>query len=222
VANLTALYRLAPASETGVPDPRQDDYQLVQRLVAGDALAWRMFVERFERLVYSRVLATAREVDHSLPAADAEDLCAEVFAQLVAANCAVLRRFAGRSTLSTWLCVITRRIVLRRLMIARREPSRTTAPSELLLESVPGGAAGDPLENLIGGEDRELVAAGLAQLGERQRQLARLFYIDGCTYREISDRLQIPMNSIGPTLARIHDRLRAVLNGGENGHGKRD
>ena len=38
-----------------------------------------------------------------------------------------------------------------------------------------------------------------------------LLYFDGCSYREVASRLQMPMNSIGPTLARIQKRLRAAL-----------
>jgi DNA-directed RNA polymerase specialized sigma24 family protein len=41
--------------------------------------------------------------------------------------------------------------------------------------------------------------------------MARLFYIDGCSYREISQKLDMPMNSVGPTLNRIHAKLRAAL-----------
>jgi len=231
VANSTHQHRLAPAAEAtraeratagpGEPippladasDPRREDYGLVQRLVAGDAAAWKIFVQRFQRLVLARVLVAAREVNQPLAQADAEDLCAEVFSQLVAGNFAVLRRFEGRSTLSTWLCVVTRRIVLRKLSITRREPSRPVQ-SMPPLDSLPGADGNDPLTILIGGEDRALLATGMAQLGERQRQLACLFYIDGCSYREISEQLQIPVNSIGPTLARIHDKLRAPMKQG--------
>ena len=232
MANSSHPYRLAASAGAGLdqraaagtdepipppveaPDPRREDYGLVQQLTAGDAVAWKIFVQRFQRLVLARVLVAAHEVNQPLAQADAEDLCAEVFSQLVAGNFAVLRRFEGRSMLSTWLCVVTRRIVLRQLTIARREPSRPVQ-SMPPLDSLPGADGNDPLAILIGGEDRTLLATGMAQLGERQRQLACLFYIDGRSYREISEQLQIPMNSIGPTLARIHDKLRAAMKQGQ-------
>ena len=160
------------------------------------------------------MIATARELNRPLAAPDAEDLCAEVFSRLVADHYAALRRFEGRSTLSTWLCVITRRLVLRRLVAAGREPSQPGAQIPPL-ETLPANSAEEPLEIIISDEDRALLAAGLAQLGEKHRQIARLFYIDGCSYREISQRLSMPMNSIGPTLARIHEKLRAAMKGRE-------
>ncbi len=201
-----------PLAATGV---RETDYALVQRLVTGDAQAWREFVLRFQRLVYARVLATAREIGPPLAQTDAEDHCAEVFSRLVAGDFAVLRRFEGRSTLSTWLSVVTRRIVLRRLAAARREPGRTTSDRAPPLESLAAKSDDDPLAHLIGEESHERLALGLAGLGERHQQLARLFYLDGCTYREISEQLDMPLNSIGPTLNRIQQKLRASVNAEE-------
>ncbi len=191
---------------------RADDHALVQRLVTGDAKAWRDFVLRFQRLVLARVLATAREIGWPLTQSDAEDHCAEVFSRLVAGDFAVLRRFEGRSTLSTWLSVVTRRIVMRRLAAARREPAWTISDHAPPLESLAGSRDDDPLTQLIGEESHAQLALGLARLGERHQQLARLFYLDGCTYREISEQLDIPLNSIGPTLNRIQQKLRASLN----------
>jgi RNA polymerase sigma-70 factor (ECF subfamily) len=186
------------------------DYELVQRLVAGDAAAWRTLVLRYERLVLSRVLATGRELNHSLAAADAEDLCAEVFSRLVASDYAALKRFEGRSTLSTWLSVITRRIVARRLAAARSEPARA-AHGEGPLETLVSGRFEEPWAAMISAEDAARLAGGIARLATRHQELARLFYVEGRTYREISQRLAIPVNSIGPTLARIHKKLRKHL-----------
>jgi RNA polymerase sigma-70 factor (ECF subfamily) len=160
--------------------------------------------------VLARVIASGRELNRSLSPSDAEDLCAEVFSRLIADDYAALKRFEGRSTLSTWLCVVTRRIVIRCLSAGSREPSQ---PSRLPppLETLPAASDDEPLAAMISEEDRALLAAGLAQLGERHQQLARLFYLEGQSYREISRQLNMPVNSIGPTLARIHDKLRAAM-----------
>jgi RNA polymerase sigma factor (sigma-70 family) len=106
-------------------------------------------------------------------------------------------------------------MVLRKLSALRRDPARQAAGPPPL-DSLAGSRLADPLAALIGGEDRSRLAAGLDQLGERHRQIARLFYLDGCTYREISQQLDMPVNSIGPTLARIQERLRAALGETEN------
>lgn len=200
--------RVVPLPSEGT---RQEDYRLVQRLVAGQPQAWREFVLRFQRLVLARVLAAGREIGQAVRAADAEDLCAEVFSRLVAGDFAVLRRFEGRSTLSTWLSVVTRRIVIRRLAALRRGPGHAAGHQGPPLDSLAGKRDDEPLAHLIGDESHERLAVGLSQLGERQQQVARLYYLDGCTYREISEQLDMPLNSIGPTLNRIHQKLRLAL-----------
>ncbi len=205
----SSLHPLVPLPDNS--GLRHEDYRLAQRLVTGEAQAWRDFVLRFQRLVLARVLAAGREIGQPLAQSDAEDLCADVFSRLVASDFAVLRRFEGRSTLSTWLSVVTRRIVIRKLATAHREPSRARNDCAVPLETLAGPHDQEPLSQLIGEESHVRLAAGLAGLGERHRQLACLFYHDGCSYREISEQLDMPLNSIGPTLNRIQQKLRASL-----------
>jgi RNA polymerase sigma-70 factor, ECF subfamily len=187
------------------------DLRLVARLVAGDGQAWRAFVQRYGRLVLTRGIATARELGRPLDAAGAEDLCAEVFSRLVADDCRILRHYEGRSMLSTWLCVVTRRIAIRRLKTLRREPAQSAADGDHALCSLAGSPADEPLRQLLAGEALSRLTAALAQLGERDRKLVGLLFFEGCSYREAAGRLQMPMNSIGPTLARIQKRLRIAL-----------
>ena len=195
----------------GVVESHSADLQLVQRLASGDSEAWRQFVVDYQRLVLSRVSATARELNQLLDNADLEDLCADVFTELVAKDYAALRGFEGRCALSTWLSVVTRRICLRRLAAARREPSRPRGDAQPTLDAVTAGQS-DPLGDLIRNENEHRLAAALADLPDKQRDLIRLAYIEGRSYREISEQLGIPSNSIGPTLQRVHQKLRERMN----------
>jgi RNA polymerase sigma-70 factor (ECF subfamily) len=197
------------------PAADPDDRQLVARLLEGDGRAWRSFVERFGRLVLARGLAAARELGRPLDAAAADDLCAEVFSRLVADNFRVLRQYEGRSRLSTWLCVVTRRIALRQLSSLRREPALPSPGGERALVGLATSRDDEPLRRLLAGEERSRLAAALAQLDHRHRQLLGMLYLEGCSYREAASRLQMPMNSIGPTLARLYQKLRASLADGE-------
>lgn len=206
-ARLTRASAFPQAGETSEVDEQIDESELVRRLVAGDAAAWRTFVDRFHRLVVARVAATARELHIPLRASDGEDLAAEVFLQLVAHDYSTLRDFQGRSSLSTWISVIARRIALRKLLTARREPANPQYAADATVE-LAGATHDDPLAQLIQGENRRRLADALSELPDRQRELVRLHYVDGCSYREISERLGIPMNSIGPSLQRVQQKLR--------------
>jgi RNA polymerase sigma-70 factor (ECF subfamily) len=48
----------------------------------------------------------------------------------------------------------------------------------------------------------------LQGLSATEAGIVRLYHLEGCTYREISAKLGIPENSIGPTLARAREKLR--------------
>ncbi len=202
--------RAHPGS-AAVTGENSGDLRLVARLVAGDGQAWRTFIERFGRLVLTRGIQTARELGRPLDDPGADDLCAEVFSRLVADNFRVLRHYEGRSMLSTWLCVVTRRIAVRRLKTLQREPALATTDAEGALGSLAGNPAAEPLRQLLAGEEHTRLDHALALLDQRHRQIIQLLYFDGCSYREVASRLQMPMNSIGPTLARIQKRLRAAL-----------
>ncbi|HEV3144791.1 MAG TPA: sigma-70 family RNA polymerase sigma factor, partial [Gemmataceae bacterium] len=48
----------------------------------------------------------------------------------------------------------------------------------------------------------------LRRLPAREREVVRLFYLEGRSYEEISTELHIPVNTIGPVLARARKKLR--------------
>jgi RNA polymerase sigma factor (sigma-70 family) len=68
-----------------------------------------------------------------------------------------------------------------------------------------------PLEAIEEHELIQAVQAALAQLPTRCRTLLVSLAAESPSYAEISDRLGIPIGSIGPTRARCLDKLRALM-----------
>ena len=66
----------------------------------------------------------------------------------------------------------------------------------------------EPPRGVVGLETLEEVARLLRKLPSRERQVVRLFYLEGRTYEEISTQLDIPVNTIGPILSRARKKLR--------------
>lgn len=147
-----------------------------------------------------RHTAHARTVQLSQP--DVEDLCSEVFLTLLKNDFAVLRHFKGRSSLATYLTIVARRIVVK--SIAQRRKSEAMGhvaahQSTLQASGVEPGhylADADEVRNLID------------QLPAGEANIVRMFYLEGKSYAEISRILDIPENSIGPTLHRARERMR--------------
>lgn len=182
-----------------------DENKLVQRCLSHQPGAWNDFVDTYLNLIYRVIHHTAHLRGVTLQPADVEDLASDVLLQLVANNYAVLRQFQGRSSLATYLTVICRRCCIH--LFARK--FGTTA----IFKSVPLNQ--ESMEETIhdddGADALEHVHDLLTRLPKGVREVVRLHYLVGLSYEEISSRLGIPVNSIGPLLSRARQKLRTKL-----------
>jgi RNA polymerase sigma factor (sigma-70 family) len=182
-------------SEEGSDVPR-----LVAAAVGGDRTAWDDLVRRFLPLVLS---VASR---YRLGQADVADVTQTVWLRLLQH----LDKLREPAALPGWLVTTTRHECLRLIASARRVTSL-----EPMLEgrAAPGatwqGASTDFTDGLVRAERHEALLTAFAGLAERDRQLLSMLVTDPPpSYAEISERLHIPIGSIGPTRARVLDRLR--------------
>jgi RNA polymerase sigma-70 factor (ECF subfamily) len=174
------------------------DKALLQRCLNHEPGSWNDFIDRFLGLIYHVVHYSAHLRSVSLTPEDVEDIAAEILTQLIAHDYQILRQFRGQSSLATYLTVVCRRICLQELSKRQRAAIAVSVAAER--EERPRVQAG--VENL------EEVERLLRKLPAREREVVRLFYLEGRSYEEISNALQIPVNSIGPVLSRAKKRLR--------------
>lgn len=175
------------------------DRNLIDRSLSRKPRAWEDFVDRFMGLVIHVINHTAQCRSIRLTTADREDLVAEVFLAIVENDMAVLRHFRGQSSLATYLTVIARRVVVRRLV-----EGRTATPlGEIAAEAVAGDAG---VEQRI--SDQEEVSRLLSQLDGSEAEVVRMYHLEGKTYGEISRTIGMPENSVGPMLSRARSKLR--------------
>lgn len=127
---------------------------------------------------------------------DRDDLCGEVFLAIIRDDFSLLRRFRGQSSLATYLAVVARRVVIKRLI-------ETKAPTRLA-DVPPASTNGD--EHLF--DDREEVARLLDRLNDDEAQAVRMYHLEGKSYQEIAGRLQVAENSVGPMLSRARQKMR--------------
>jgi len=57
-------------------------------------------------------------------------------------------------------------------------------------------------------ESLDEVSHLLKKLPEKERAVVKLYFLEGHSYEEIAQELDIPMNSIGPILSRARKRMR--------------
>jgi RNA polymerase sigma-70 factor, ECF subfamily len=175
------------------------DRSLLDRCLSRKARAWEDFVDRFMGLVVHVINHTAQCRSINLSAADREDLAAEVFLAIVDNDMAVLKHFRGRSSLATYLTVIARRVVVRKLVEGR---------SNVPLGDMVAQAESDEVEPEQRIGDQEEVGRMLGQLQGSEAEVVRMYHLEGKTYQEISRSVGMPENSVGPMLSRARAKLR--------------
>ena len=175
------------------------DRNLLQRCLARKPRSWEDFCDRFLGLVVHVINHSAQSRSIKLTPEDREDLAAEVFLQLIRDDFALLRSFRGDSSLATYLTVVSRRIIVRKLL--RR---KATTP---LAEAGNGVASqNEPPEQRI--SDRDEVDQLMRQLEGPEATVVRMYHLEGKTYREISQSVGMAENTIGPTLSRAREKMR--------------
>jgi len=179
------------------------DRNLLDRCLEDKPRAWEDFVDRFMGLVIHVINHSARARGIRLTPEDRDDLCSEVFLNLIKDDFAILRHFRRKSSLATYLTVVARRIVVRSLMRHReRQPVADTGATEGVLD--PAGS----VEEALG--DREEVERLLDGLEGQEAQAVRMFHLQSKSYREIGAALGVPENSVGPILSRAREKMRRM------------
>ena len=177
------------------------DRELLDDCLARKGRSWNKFVDRFMGLIIHVINHTAQSRSIRLTGEDRDDLAGEVFLAVIRDDFAILRRFRGGSSLATYLTVIARRVVVRELL------KRKTAAR--LIDNSVAAAASDPGANGEGRiDDREQVERLLEELDGSEERVVRMYHLDGKSYREISQTIGVPENSIGPTLTRARRKMR--------------
>lgn len=168
--------------------------QLVQASASGDQQAWNALVQRYAPLV----MAVTRT--YQLSTDDAQDVSQTVWLRLVEH----LPELREPDALPGWLATTT-----------RRECCRQARQTWRVQPSDPHD--GEPLDcveldsAILRAELRQALRDGLSELPARDQQLLRLRAGDPpASYHEISQRLGIPVGSIGPTLRRSLEKLRGT------------
>jgi RNA polymerase sigma-70 factor, ECF subfamily len=182
-------------------------------LRAGEETAYEALIERFEQPSYNII---SRLLDDP---ADAADVVQEVFLK-VFRNVAAFR---GESSLKTWIY----RIAVNEARNQRRWFSRhrrqevnleAEEPCELL-----GGRKGyqnflpdpgrSPFEVTLDHETSTLIEAALAEVNPKFRAALVLREIEGLSYEEIGDILEISLGTVKSRILRGRDALKKRLTG---------
>ena len=183
---------------------REQEAQIVQRVLQGDVNAFEKLVLEYEKSVYA---ITQRMTGN---AEDAADMTQETF--IKAYNS--LSSFRGDSKFSVWLYRIATNVCLDFLRSRSRKPTVSLSVEDDDGEEVELDIADEsqsPERLLERGLTRDAVRRGLNALSPEYRQILLLREIQGLSYEEIADVLRIEVGTVKSRIFRARKRLCAFL-----------
>lgn len=180
------------------------DKNLLKRCLAEEPGAWKDFVDRFIGLFTHVIHHTAHARSIRVTDSDIDDLLSEVFLVLLANDYRVLRNFRGKSSLATYLTVISRRVIVKKMVERRMAEALGHVSTSSRIERVSDEQSRQ--QQMI--DDQEEIQNMIRQLPPADAQIVEQYHLQGKSYQQISSDLDIPENSIGPTLSRARNRMR--------------
>ena len=197
-----------------VEDLVAEERRLAERAVAGDGDAFAELYGRYERRAYNLCLRIVGSED------DAADATQEAFVNVLKR----LPKMEGRDlAFGSYLFTSARHacydLIERR---KRAEPSDTISEGAITVGAGVGGGGigfdpGDPDEDperhmLLEARQEEIREAN-AQLPERQREVLALREVEGLSYDEIAEIMDMNRNSVAQLISRARINLRDALRG---------
>lgn len=180
------------------------EQQLITLLIKRDEEAFKQLVAKYQSLVFNTSLnfLGIRE--------DAEEIAQDVFVEVHKS----IASFKGGSTLKTWIY----RITITKSLDFQRKAKRKKRFAFLVSL---GGENQDTLESSmidhpgVDIEDKEradLLFKKIEQLPENQKIAFTLYNMDGLSYKEIAETMEVSVSSVESLIFRSKTNLRKKLN----------
>ncbi len=181
------------------------ELELVARAKQGDQDAFSQLVEINQNKIYSLTLRMTGNPE------DGADLAQEAFLRAWR----TLPSFQEESSFSTWLYRLASNLCIDFL---RKEKRRKTAINSTSLDDEENAVSTEvpdhrftPENELERKELRRSVSQALLKLSDDHRQVLILRELDGLSYSEISDRLNLEEGTVKSRIARARLSLRNIL-----------
>lgn len=181
------------------------EQELVSRAKQGDQDAFSQLVEANQNKIYTLALRMTGSPE------DGADLAQEAFLRAWRS----LPSFQGESNFSTWLYRLTSNLCIDFLRREKRCRAITAAVPLDGEEDSPPAQVPDhrftPESELERKELRAAVDRGLSKLSDDHRQVLVLRELEGLSYTEIADRLELEEGTVKSRIARARMALRNIL-----------
>lgn len=175
------------------------DATFIAAALAGDSAAFGHLVGLYQDRLYNALLRVLGSPD------DARDLTQDAFVQALVK----LESFRGQSAFYTWLYRIAFNLAMSHARRVRKMVSLDGLRNDW--DSEPRDGHASPEADAQQREQVALVQAGLDELNSEFRQILVLREIEGCSYEQIAEILEMPIGTVRSRLFRARLQLRDRL-----------
>ena len=177
-----------------------DEKSLIERASGGDPEAFNRLMEQHERRMYAVALRMCANRE------DAQDCLQEAMLRAYRA----IGNFKGESSFSTWAYRITMNTCLDELR--RRKNKQSASLDDLLDEGwAPADDRSSPEKHALRAETARALHQTIRELPEDMRAAVVLRDIQGYSYEEIAQILDINVGTIKSRISRGREKLREKL-----------
>jgi RNA polymerase sigma-70 factor, ECF subfamily len=205
--SLEHLERQLPEIATRSSEEKERDRELVRRAQAGDRRAFRELFDRHHKRAASVAYGVLKNSQ------DASDVVQEAFVKVYKH----LDTFQGTSSFYTWLYRIVMNLSIDQLR--RRKNQKPVEYDDAMLRNsdsaddtiLPRMLDSNPRKTVIRRELMVRVEAALATLPEYHRQVIVLREVEGMSYEEMAEILEVPKGTIMSRLFHARRKMQAAL-----------
>ena len=183
---------------------REQEATIIKQVLEGDVNAFEGLVKEYEKNVYNLALRMTGDPE------DAADMAQDAFIKAYSS----LSSFRGDSKFSVWLFRIASNLCLDFLRSRKRRPTVSLSVENDEGEDMEFEIADESQspETLLEQKlTREAVRCGLDSLPPEQRQILLLREIQGLSYEEIAQVLELESGTVKSRIFRARKRLSAFL-----------
>jgi RNA polymerase sigma-70 factor, ECF subfamily len=176
-----------------------EDATLIDATLSGDSTAFGELVTRYQNRLFNTMV-------HLVGCAeDAEDVVQDAFVQAFVQ----LEKFRGQAAFYTWLY----RIAFNTAMShgRRRKPTRSVDEARERTGTDPVDPGAPPDGRMLQAERAEQIQAALGEMTEDHRAVLVLREMDGRSYEEIAEILELAIGTVRSRLHRGRMQLRELL-----------
>jgi RNA polymerase sigma-70 factor (ECF subfamily) len=185
-----------------------DERELVERAARDDHRAFQLLVERYQRKAYTVAFGILRNEDAAM------DVTQDAFVKVYKA----LPGFKGQAAFYTWLyrivvnlCIDRKRKAARRAEVEYEDTLSHGDDSTQVGPILASTGIESPMAAYARQELREQMEQAMASLSERHREILVLREVEGLSYEELSDALEVPKGTVMSRLFHARKNFQLAL-----------